>query len=110
MEFQTPPIAMTTMEHIHLVELWEKCSPCAGFCIELGERFFIEGVAEVDATLIPMLQSKADKGISPRVIPSYAILYWFAQQVHALVKYFMCVHVVHISGKLKLLALMVVLM
>ena len=73
---------MTTMEHIRLVELWEKCSPCARFCIGLGERFFNEGVAEVDGTLIPILQSKADKGISPGVIPSYARLYWFAQQVY----------------------------
>ena len=66
---------------MHLVELWEKCSSCAGFCIELGERFFNDGVTEVDGTLIPLLKSKADISVSPRVIPSYAYLLWFAQQV-----------------------------
>ena len=72
---------VTVSQHIRLVELWEKCSSCAGFCIELGERFFHEAITEVNDTIIPLLQSKADRSISPRVIPSYAILLWFAQQV-----------------------------
>jgi len=72
---------VTVSQCIRLVELWEKCSSYAGFCIELGEKFFHEGITEVDDTIIPLLQSKADRSISPRVIPPYAILLWFAQQV-----------------------------
>lgn len=81
-EFKDPPILMTTAQHMNVVELWEKCSSCIGLCIELGDRFFNVGVHEVDDTLTPLLKSRADSGISPRVIPSYAILLWFAQQVY----------------------------
>lgn len=58
-------------------------SSCVGYCIQLGERFFGEGLLEVNDILTPMLQSQARKGISPRVIVSYANLLWFAQEVLA---------------------------
>ena len=80
-EFKEPPIPMTTVKHMELVELWEKCSSCVGFCIGLGEEFFSVGVHEVDEVLTPLLTSRAASGISPRVIPSYAILLWFTQKV-----------------------------
>ena len=48
---------------------------------ELGDRFFNAGVHEVDDTIVPFLKLRADSGISPRVIPAYAILLRFAKQV-----------------------------
>ena len=80
-EFQDPPLSLTLTQHMHLVELWKKCSSCIGHCIELGERFFKKGVSEVDDIIIPKLNSRAQQGISPRVIVSYAKLLWFAQEV-----------------------------
>ena len=72
---------MTTVQHMELVELWEKSSSCVGFCIGLGDQFFSCGVHEVDEVLTPWLTSRADSGISPRVIPLYATLLWFTQKV-----------------------------
>ena len=60
---------------MELVKLWDQCSSCVGFCISLGEKFFSIGYKEIDD------ESKADGSISPRVIPSYAILFWFVEQV-----------------------------
>ena len=58
---------------------------CVGFCIGLGERFFDAGVARLMTTIIPLLQLTQ---VSPRVIPSYAIPLWLAQQVlHILCMY-----------------------
>ncbi len=64
-----------------LSDLYKSASSCMGFCISLGEIFFKEGVFEVDKEIIPMLKEVAGPHISPRVIPSYAILYWFAAKV-----------------------------
>ena len=72
---------MKTSQHMELVKLWDQCSSCVGFCISLGEKFFSIGYKEIDDVLVPLLESKADGSISPRVIPSYAILFWFVEQV-----------------------------
>lgn len=80
-EFANPPVGMTIAEYMQLVELWTACSTCIGFCISLGKRFFNEGVEEVDSNILPSIASSASEEISPRVIPSYAILFWFALQV-----------------------------
>ena len=65
---------------MQLVEMWEKCGACIGFCIGLGERFFDTGIAEMEQ-LVEMLVSNAKLSISPRVLPSYATLLWFAKEV-----------------------------
>lgn len=52
-----------------------------GFCIGLGERFFNDGIVEVSDVLVPLLEEALGEGISPRVIPGYATLMWFCQQV-----------------------------
>ena len=66
---------------MRLVEIWDRCSSCVGFCIGLGARFFDVGYKEIDDVLVPLLESKADESISPRVFPSYAILLWFTNEV-----------------------------
>ena len=80
-EFQEPPIRMKTSQHMRLVELWDQCSSCVGFCIGLGAKFFSVGYEEIDDVLVPLLESKADSSVAPRVFPSYAILVWFADKV-----------------------------
>ena len=80
-EFQNPPIGMSISQYMELVRLWKACSSCVGFCIALGKKFFDTGVKEVDETILPAFSASTGSGISPRVIPAYAILYWFAVQV-----------------------------
>ena len=55
-----------------------------GFCVSLGEKFFLEGIGEVDTTIAPMLKEHLGPAVYPRIIPSYAILYWFASKVRLL--------------------------
>lgn len=66
---------------MELVDLLHSCSSCAGFCISLGEKFFLEGINEVDNEILPKLREKAGDGIMSRVLLSYAILYWFCSKV-----------------------------
>lgn len=80
-EFLNPPIGMSVSQYIDLVKLWKVCNSCVGFCISLGKLFFSEGVREVDEEILPMFTAMVDKGISPRVLPSYGILLWFSLQV-----------------------------
>ena len=72
-----------------------------GFCISLGEKFFAEGIVDVDDTIVSMLKESAGANISSRVIPAYAILYWFASKVYIkfyTVKDKLCEIYVTISG------------
>ena len=61
--------------------LWQACGSCAGFCISHGNKFFSEGIEEVDNDILPCMAASASEDISPRVIPSYVVLFWFALQV-----------------------------
>jgi hypothetical protein len=38
-------------------------------------------VKNVDETILPLFSTSVGTSISPRVLPSYAILYWFSLQV-----------------------------
>ena len=80
-EFLNPPVGMSVSQYMEIVRLWKACSSCIGFCINLGELFFSEGVKNVDETILPLFTTCVAKTISPRVLPSYAILYWFSLQV-----------------------------
>ncbi len=76
-----PPLAVWVSQYMELIKMWTACNRCAGFCISLGKLFFSEGAERVDSEILPEFSAKAAKGISPRVLPSYAILFWFALQV-----------------------------
>jgi hypothetical protein len=82
-EFLEPPVRLSLSDYMKLVELWKKAGSCAAFCIRLGHLFFTEGVNEVDNEIQPLLSNiiKDPNTLSPRVLPSYAILYWFALKV-----------------------------
>ena len=81
LEFSEPPLEMGITSYMDLAQLWKSCSSCAGFCIELGSRFFQSGCVEVNDVILKQLSSKAARGLSPRVIPAYAIVFWFAREV-----------------------------
>ena len=69
---------VSTKQHLHPLK---ECSGCVGFCVELGERFFNYGIVEVSDVLVPMLEESGGEGISPCVLPAYATLMWFSQQL-----------------------------
>ena len=81
--FAEPPVSLSLADYMKLVELWKRAGSCASFCIHLGHLFFTKGVAEVDNKFLPLLSNmiKDSNSLSPRVLPSYAILYWFALKV-----------------------------
>ena len=81
-EFRDPPLQVGLCTFMKLAQMWKACSSCAGYCIGLGEKFFSTGVKDVDEQVLPELSSNSAEGISPRVLPGYAILYWFAKQVY----------------------------
>lgn len=83
-EFQQPPLQMGVSTFIDLAESWKACSSCVGFCIALGAKFFDTGIKDVDNILTPYISSRAPDGISPRVFPGYAILFWFAKEVNTI--------------------------
>ena len=86
-EFLEPPISLCLADYMKLVEIWNEAGSCAGFCIGLGHTFFTEGVGEVTNDIQPLLDSAINHSntLSPRVLPSYAILYWFALKVRILI-------------------------
>ncbi len=64
-----------------IVQLWKNCSSCVGFCVSLGKTFLETGVREIDEVILPHLAALANDLVVPRVLPSYAILYWFSLEV-----------------------------
>lgn len=80
-EFSEPPLTSCLTGAKELNMLLPQCSSAIGFCIRIGNKFFCDGLADVDNIILPLLRSKAKAGISPRVLSSYSILLWFAQQV-----------------------------
>ena len=84
-EFSKPGLSFSLSNYIELAELWENCSSCVGFCVSLGETFFSTGIKEIDDTIRPLFSELAAPEVLPRVIPSYAILYWFSLQVYIVI-------------------------
>lgn len=93
---------------MELVELWTACNCCAGFCVilSLGNRFFSQGLEQVDSEILPEFTTSAAEGISPRVLSSYAILFWCALQVsdtvsnsYSVVGLCTCIHTSVENGK-----------
>ena len=81
-EFTLPARALNLAEYLAIVDLWDDCSSCVGFCVALGNRFFEKGIEEVDKDILPAMRSAVGDKVTPRVLPSYSILYWFAKEVH----------------------------
>ncbi len=79
--FCLPPISLSLSKYMEVVRMWDECSSCIGFCVSLGNTFISTGRKEVDDHILPALSEQAESNVSPRVLPSYAILYWFTLQV-----------------------------
>ena len=95
-EFASPPLSLNLTGYMELAELWEACSPCASYCVSVGEIFFSSGYQEVDSNILPTLEEKATEHVLPRVLPSYSILYWFSLEVRPLNK--VCpIHILSVS-------------
>lgn len=80
-EFEEPPLEIGITHYMKLAHLWKQCSSCVGFCVEMGHSFFTSGYKEVDEIILKELTAKAPTGVSPRVIPAYSTLFWFAREV-----------------------------
>ena len=48
-----------------LVNLYKCSSNCMGFCVSLGEKFFQEGINEVDTTIARMLKEYLNPTMYP---------------------------------------------
>lgn len=81
-KFSLPALSMMLSSYRELVRLWTKCSSCVGFCVSLGKEFFDKGLQEVDDSILPQFIQWAGDKIAPRVLLSYAILYWFSCKVY----------------------------
>lgn len=81
-EFALPARSLDLAEYVALGDMWEKCSSCVGFCVALGEKFFISGIEEVDKGILPAMRSIVGDKVTPRAVPYYSILYWFAKEVN----------------------------
>ena len=80
-ELQNPPLRIAILDYMDWVQRWNAYSSCAGFCISLGSAFFSQGIKAVDQEILHELSASSADSISPRVLPFYTILYWFAHQV-----------------------------
>lgn len=72
---------MTVGGFIDLADDWDKSSSAASWCVNIGCKFFSDGVNDVDLSIRPNILSLASQRIPNRVITSYSILYWFALEV-----------------------------
>ena len=54
---------------------------CRVYSVAVGAQFFPTGIANVDQDIVPFLNRNLNGRVTPRVLPSYAILYWFSLQV-----------------------------
>ena len=65
-----------------LPTLLARATSGVGVLISQGEAFTTRGINEMDADIVPTLRaSLGGLGVIPRVLPSYALLFWFTMQV-----------------------------
>ena len=82
--FRLPQLSMSLSQYTEIVALQRRAGSCVAFLIALGEKFFSSGVTEVDRDLIPTILSRVPSNVTSRVIPSYAMLFWFTLEVNKL--------------------------
>lgn len=62
-------LSSNVSSYTELVQLYKSSSNCMGFCVSLGEKFFEDGIAEVDDHIVPMLTEHLGPSVYARVIP-----------------------------------------
>ena len=81
-EFEHPRIDSTISEFDKLYEMMKNSSSTVGFLISLGQKFMINGIKDLDDTILPRLKSALDEGtVILRIHIGYAILIWFVLEV-----------------------------
>ena len=64
--------------------LLNRATSAVGMLISLGEAFAFStrGISEMDANIVPRHRKFLEGlGVIPRVLPSYALLFWFTMEV-----------------------------
>lgn len=79
-KFNSPPLEMSMTDYAQLPNLLSKSTSGIGLFISLGAKFANSGVREMDEKILPRLRSILGDAI-PRVLPSYALLFWFTLEV-----------------------------
>ena len=65
-----------------LPNLLARATSGVGLLISLGKAFTTRGISEMDTNIVPKLRvSLGGLGVIPRVLPSYALLFWFTLEV-----------------------------
>ena len=80
-EFSNPQLSVLLRDYTRLPELMKDATSSIGFSISLGEKFLQEGINNIDESIFPRLKEMLPKGVWPRVVPGYATLLWFTEQV-----------------------------
>ena len=85
-EFAAPQLGVSMSEYTKLPQLITEATAAIGFSISLGHKFIHEGISEIDDHIFPKLKEMLPEGVWPRVVPGYATLLWFTEQVKCLSK------------------------
>ena len=79
--FHSKPVQNSVVGFAQLHQLMPAASGAIGKIIALGQRFFAEGMAELDSVILPQLHNQLPPAVLPWVVPAYATLIWFTQEV-----------------------------
>ena len=69
------------LDFVRLNLLMPDASDSIGCLIALGPRFYNEGMAQINERILPHLEAVWSPNILPRVLPGYATLLWFTEEV-----------------------------
>lgn len=85
LNFHGKPARNSVLGFARLHQLMPAASSAIGEVIALGDKFFTEGMAELDEVILPQLHHQLPPTVLPRVIPAYATLVWFTKEVSSIV-------------------------
>ncbi len=80
-EFSRPGLVHCLADKMEIVRVQEESGSCVGYCVSLGEKFFLSGADEIDKYILPEFSQAVGDTVTPRVLPAYSILYWFGLEV-----------------------------
>ena len=81
LDFHGKPAQNTVLGFARLHQLMPEASGAVGKVIALGDRFFTDGMGELDDVILPQLRSQLPAAALPRVVPAYGTLMWFTKEV-----------------------------
>ncbi len=84
MEFTGPCLDISMTSYSELPKLLKQSTSAVGSFIAIGKAFVERGSIEMDSVILPKLRDMLHSAVIPRVLPSYAILFWFTMEVRIL--------------------------